>query len=76
MYFPALFPSVAFGENHAREVKINHADYAKSRLLNKDSRFQKDAQCVFYLLWKKELRDKLAGIYYYAQKHQATVHLS
>ena len=43
MCFPALFPTGAFGENHAREVKISHAEYAKSRLLNKDSRFWKDA---------------------------------
>ena len=63
MCFPALFPTGAFGENHPREVKIGHAEYAKSRLLNKDSRFRKDAQYVFYLLWKKELRELSAGIY-------------
>ena len=44
-------------------MKINHAEYAKSRLLSKDSRFRKDAQYVFYLLWKKELRELLADIY-------------
>ena len=61
--FPALFPTGAFGENHPREVKIGHAEYAKSRLLNKDSHFRKDAQYVFYRLWKKELRELSAGIY-------------
>ena len=50
MCFPALFPTVAFGENHARELKINHAEYDKVRLLNKYSRFRTDTQYVFYLL--------------------------
>ena len=50
MCFPALFSTGAFGENHSREVKINHAEYAKSRLLNEDSRFRKDVLYVFYLL--------------------------
>ena len=63
MCFPAFFPTGTFGENHAREVKINLAEYAKSRLLNKDSRFRKAAQYVFYLLWKKQLHELSAGIY-------------
>ena len=54
MCFPALFPAGAFGEKHAREVKITHSEYAKSRLLNKDAHFRKDAQYIFYLLWQKE----------------------
>ena len=59
MCFPALFPTQALiGENHAREVKINHAS-----LLNKGSHFRKDDQYVFYLLWKKEMSELSAGIY-------------
>ena len=50
MCFPALFPTGAFGEKHAREAKITHSEYVKSRLLNKDARFRKDAQYVFCLL--------------------------
>ena len=61
--FPTLFPTGAFGQNHQRDKKISHAEYAKSRLLNKDSRFRKNAQYVFYLLWQKELRELSAGIY-------------
>ena len=63
MCFPALFPTGACGENYTREVKISHSEYVKSKLLNKDSRFRKDAQYVFYLLWQKELRELSAGIY-------------
>ena len=44
MCFPHLFPSGRFGEFHPREVKISSSEYAKSRLLNKDSQFRKDPQ--------------------------------
>ena len=50
MCFPVLFPTGKFGEFHPREEKISPSEYVKSRLLNKDSRFRKDAQYVFYLL--------------------------
>ena len=53
--FPDLFPTGHFGECHPREVHITKSEYAKSRLLNKDSRFRKDPAYVFYLLWQKEL---------------------
>ena len=45
------------------EKEISHSEYIKSRLLNKDSRFRKDPQYVFYLLWQKELRELAAGVY-------------
>ena len=63
MCFPVLFPTGKFGEFHPREKKISHSEYIKSRLLNKDSRFRKDPQYVFYLLWHKELRELSAGVY-------------
>ena len=63
MCFPHLFPSGRFGEFHTRDVKISSSEYAKSRLLNKDSRFRKDPQYVFFLLWQKELRQLSAGVY-------------
>ena len=47
MCFPNLFPSGHFGELHTREVHISSSEYAKSRLLNKDSHFRKEAQYVF-----------------------------
>ena len=56
MCFPGLFPNGRFGEFHPREKKISHSEYIKSRLLNKDSLFRKNAQYVFYLLWQKEMR--------------------
>ena len=63
MCFPTLFPDGRFGEYHDREVKLTASEYAKSRLLNKDARYRKNPQYVFYLLWQKELRDLSAGIY-------------
>ena len=60
MYFPTLFPNGRFGEYHDREVKLTSSEFAKSRLLNKDSRYRKNPQYVFYLLWQKDLS---AGIY-------------
>ena len=61
--FPTLFPSGKFGESHSRPVAITASEYAKSRLLNKDSRFRKNDQYVFFLLWQKEMREISAGIY-------------
>ena len=63
MCFPVLFPTGRFGKYHPRDVKISHSEYVKSRLLNKDSRFRKDPQYVFYLLWQKEMRELAAGVY-------------
>ena len=63
MCFPHLFPSGRFGEFHTRSVNLSSSEYAKSRLLNKDSRFRKDPQYVFCLLWQKELRQLSAGVY-------------
>ena len=61
--FPTLFPSGRFGESHDRSTPISLSEYAKSRLLNNDSRFRKDSQYVFYLLWQKEMREIAAGVY-------------
>ena len=63
MCFPVLFPSGRFGQFHPRTVAISSSEYVKSRLLNKDSRFRKDPQYVFFLLWLKELRELSAGVY-------------
>ena len=63
MCFPVLFPTGKFGKLHPRQEKLCHSEYIKSRLLNKDSRFHKDAQYVFYLLWQKEMRELSAGVY-------------
>ena len=50
-------------EFHPREKKISHSEYIKSRLLNKDSRFRKNAKYVFYLLWQKQMRELSALVY-------------
>ena len=63
MCFPKLYPTGKFGKYHPRDVKISHSEFDKSRLLNKDSRFRKDPQYVFYLLWQKEMRELSAGVY-------------
>ena len=69
MCFPHLFPSGAFGQFHPRQVKLTASEYAKSRLLNKNSRFRKEAPYVFFLLWQKELRELSAGIYNLMKKN-------
>ena len=61
--FPALFPTGKFGKFHPREQKISDSEYIKPRLLNKHSRFRKDPQYVYYLLWQKELRELSSGVY-------------
>eukprot|EP00731_Ephydatia_muelleri_P022816 Em0015g399a len=59
----AEFPCyVAFGEFHPRDKHVSASEYAKSRLLNKDPRFRKDPQYVFFLLWQQEMR-QISGIY-------------
>ena len=63
MCFPTLFPTGQFGEFHPRDKPVSASEYAKSRLLNKDSRFRKDPQYVFFLLWQQEMRQISAGIY-------------
>ena len=63
MCFPCLFPDGNFGKYHPRRVNLSHSEYIKSRLLNKDSRFRKDPQYVFYLLWQKEMREIASGVY-------------
>ena len=61
--FPTLFPNGQFGEFHPRVEKLTFSEYVKSQLLNKDSRFRKNAEFVFYYLWQKELRELAAGVY-------------
>ena len=62
MCFPVLFPTRRFGEHHPRQVRLSHSEHVKSRLLNKDLRYRKEPQYVFYLLWQ-ELREISAGVY-------------
>ena len=63
MCFLYLFPSGTFGEFHIRDVKLSSSEYANSKLLIKDSGFQKNPQSVYFLLWQKELRQLSAGVY-------------
>ena len=63
MCFPVLFPDGNFGKYHPREVRISHSEYDKSRLFNKDPRFRKDMQYVFYLAKQKETREIVSGMY-------------
>ena len=69
MCFPHLFPSGTFGQFHPCQMKLTASEYAKSRLLNKNSRFRKEAPYVFYLLWQQELRELSAGIYNLMKKN-------
>jgi len=63
MCFPTLFPSERYGEFHPRNVNLTFSEYIKSRLLNKEARFRKSPEYVFYYLWQKEMRELSSGIY-------------
>ena len=62
MCFPELFPTGEFGEYHDCEVPLTSSEYVKSRLKNKDSRYRKKAEYVFYLHDQKFKRELKAGI--------------
>ena len=59
----ARLGAVQDGEFHTRDPKLSNAEYIKSRLLNKESRFRKDGQYVFYLLSQKEKGEISAGVF-------------
>ena len=61
--FPILFPTGRYGQHHPQDVKLNFSEYVKSQLLNKDSRFRKNPEFVFYNLWLKEMKELSVGIY-------------
>ena len=61
--FPSMFPSGRYGQNHHRDVQLQFSEYLKSRLLNKDARFRKNPEFVFYNLRIKEMRELSPGIY-------------
>jgi hypothetical protein len=63
MCFPTLFPTGEYGEGEDRSVRLFPSEFAKSRLLNKDSRFRKNFAYIFYLLWQKLLREVSSGIF-------------
>ena len=71
--FPTLFPTGRFGESHPRDNAISVSEFAKSHLINKDSRFRKDDQHVFYLLWQKEMREISAGVLKSTRQHAMPV---
>ena len=51
--FPTLFPSRKFGESHDNSIPISVSEFAKSRLLNKDSQSPKkenEAESYYYSL--------------------------
>ena len=63
MCFPDLFPTGQFGEYHYRDIPLRNADYIKSKLLNKDSRYRKKAEYIFWLHHQKLMRELKGGIY-------------
>ena len=62
LYFPTLYPTGKFGEWHPRQQNISPREFVKSCLMNKDGHFRKDDQCVFYLLWQKEMQELASGV--------------
>ena len=74
MCFPTLFPTGTFGADFPRSIPLSNSEYIKSRLLNREARFRKNPQYIFYLLWQKEMREISAGIFNLLKstKRQAT----
>ena len=63
MAFPDLFPTGEFGEFHPRELALSNCEYIKSKLKNKDSRYRKKPEYVFFLQHQKVMRELKSGIY-------------
>ena len=42
---------------------MTFSENIKSRLMNRDSRFRKNLEFIFFYLWQKEMRELSAGIY-------------
>ena len=63
MCFPDLFPTGRCGEYEPRDVPLSFSEYIKSRMYNKDSRYRKKVEYIFYLMHKKLTRENKAGIY-------------
>lgn len=61
--FHHCFQTGKYGQFYHRDVKLQFSEYVKSRLFNKDSRFRKNPEFVFYNLWVKEMRELSSGIY-------------
>ena len=61
--FATLFPTGKCGESHPRRQHITSSEFVKSRLMNKDGRFRKEDQYVFFLLWQMEMRELASGVY-------------
>lgn len=62
--FPDLFNEGKYGQFYSREKKITSAEFIKSRLTSKDSRFRLNQQYLFYLLNNANIRQLNAGIFY------------
>ena len=60
-----------FVKYHTRKEKLSRAEFEKARLYNKDDRFRKDPQYVFYLLHQKEMRELASGVYNTLQASRA-----
>ena len=54
MCFPDLFPTGQCGEHEPRDVRLSFSEYIKSRLYNKDSRYRKKAEYIFYLMHQEK----------------------
>ena len=58
-----MFPVDRFGEFEPRSVKLTFSEYVKSRLFNKDSRYRKKPDYMFYFMHQKISRDIKSGIF-------------
>ena len=61
--FPDLYPTGEFGEHHSRELALTSSEFVKSKLQNKDSRYRKKPEYIFFLQNQKMIRELTSGIY-------------
>lgn len=62
--FPDLFVTGTYGQFHNRKVKLTSAEFIKTILTSKHSRFRLNQQYLFFLLNDDNIRQLNAGIYY------------
>ena len=68
MCLPNLFPTGRCGEHEPQDILPLLCEYIKSRWYNKDSRYRKRAEYIFYPMHLKLMREIKAGIYNCLQK--------
>ena len=63
MCFPTLYPTERFAKYHPRKVKLNLAEYIKSRILSEYCRYGLCDPYLFHYLKIKQIKELKGGIF-------------